>query len=80
MDYKKTRVQLNEANRVVFFPQGSAYHNQRYLKTYAGLAGNWIKKILAERSRWICLDLRLPKSYVTENAVVIIRDQPEQAS
>jgi len=73
MNYKQTRGQLNEANRVVFFPQASAYHNQAYLKRYAGLNGEWIKKILAEKSRWICLDLRLPQSYVTENAVVIIR-------
>lgn len=73
MEYKRTRGQLNEANRVVFFPQGSAYHNQRFLKVYAGLNAEWVKKILAERSRWICLDLRLPQSYVTENAVVIIR-------
>ncbi len=73
MEYKRTRNQLNEANRVVFFPQGSQYHNQRYLKVYAGISGAWMKKILAERSRWICLDNRVPQSYVTENAVVIIR-------
>lgn len=72
MEYQRTRGQLNEANRVIFFPQGSAYHNQRYLKVYAGLSGDWVKKILAERSRWICLDLRIPQSYVTENAVVIV--------
>jgi hypothetical protein len=73
MEYKRTRGQLNEANRVVFFPQGSAYHNQRFLKVYAGMSGIWVKKILAEKSRWICLDLRIPQSYVTENAVVIVR-------
>lgn len=73
MEYKRTRNQLNEANRVVFFPQGSQYHNQRYLKVYAGISGAWMKKILAERSRWICLDNRVPQSYVTENAVVVIR-------
>jgi hypothetical protein len=73
MEHSRTRNQLNEANRVVFFPQGSAYHTQRYLKVYAGLDGKWVKKILDERSRWICLDLRLPTSYVTENAVVIIK-------
>ena len=76
MEYKRTRGQLNEANRVVFFPQGSAYHNQRFLKVYAGLNTEWVKKILAERSRWVCLDLRIPQSYVTESAVVVIR-QPE---
>lgn len=74
MEHSRTRNQLNEANRVVFFPQGSPYHNQRYLKVYAGLDGKWSKKILSERSRWICLDLRVPLSYVTENAVVIVTE------
>lgn len=73
MEYKRTRGQLNEASRVVFFPQGSSYHNKRFLKEYGGLNSEWIKKILSERSRWVCLDTGLPNSYVTENAVVIIR-------
>lgn len=77
MEHSRTRNQLNEANRVVFFPQGSPYHNQRYLKVYAGLDGKWVKKVLDERSRWICLDLRVPMSYVTENAVVIVNPQED---
>jgi 2-succinyl-5-enolpyruvyl-6-hydroxy-3-cyclohexene-1-carboxylate synthase len=73
MDHHNTRKQLNEAQRVIFFPQGSSHHNKRYLKEYAGFDAGWIRKILAEKSRWICIDFRSPKSYVTENAVVIIR-------
>lgn len=72
MEYKRTRGQLNEANRVVFFPGGSAYHSQRYLKVYAGMTGDQIKRIMAEKTRWVCLDLRLPTTYVTENAVVVV--------
>jgi hypothetical protein len=72
MEYKRTRGQLNEANRVVFFPGGSAYHSQRYLKVYAGMTGDQIRRVMAEKTRWICLDLRLPTSYVTENAVVVV--------
>lgn len=78
MEYQRTRGQLNEANRIVFFPQGSQYHNQRFLKVYAGLGGDWVKRILAEKSRWICLDTRVPTSYVTENAVVVIRQLPKK--
>lgn len=71
--HEKTRLQLMEANRVVLFPQGgSQYHNSRYLSVYAGLSKAWIGKLLAEPSRWVCLDLRAPMSYVTENAVVVI--------
>lgn len=72
-EYRRTRFQLMEANRTVIFPQGgSQYHNQRYLKVYAGLSAPQIKAVLSERSRWICLDLRAPPSYVTENAVVVL--------
>jgi len=73
MEYQRTRGQLQEANRVVFFPQGSQYHNQRFLKLYGGLSGDWVKRILAEKTRWVCLDTRVPTSYITENAVVIVR-------
>lgn len=73
MDYQKTRSQLNEAQRVIFFPQGNAHHNRRYLKEYAGMDANWVKRILKEPSRWVCIDFRSPKSYLTENAVVVIR-------
>jgi hypothetical protein len=72
-EYRRTRVQLMEANRTVLFPQGgSQYHNQRYLKVYAGLTSHQINAVLGERSRWVCLDLRAPPSYVTENAVVVL--------
>lgn len=73
MDHDRTRKLLNEAQRVIFFPQGNAHHNRRYLKEYAGMEANWVKKILKERSRWVCIDFRAPKSYLTENAVVVIR-------
>lgn len=75
MNYHKTRAQLVEANRVVFFP-GSSYHDQRFLKVYVGVGAKWQQKILGEKSRWICMDMRQPRSYVTENAVVVIGSRP----
>lgn len=72
-EYRRTRLQLMESNRTVLFPQGgSQYHNLRYLKVYGGLSQKQADAVLAERSRWICLDLRAPTSYVTENAVVVL--------
>jgi hypothetical protein len=73
MDHNKTRTLLNESNRVVFYPQGGGYHVQRFLKVYAGLGSQAIQKVMREPSRWVCLDTRLPMSYVTENAVVIVK-------
>lgn len=74
MGYAKTRCQLIEASRVVFFPGGNDYHSRRWMKVYGGLNEHWQSKILGEPSRWICVDMRMPKSYVTETAVVIVRD------
>ena len=76
MGYAKTRCQLMEASRVVFFPGGNDYHSRRWMKVYGGINDAWQKRILAEPSRWICVDMRQPRSYVTENAVVLVRGDP----
>src|SRR5205814_305111 len=52
MDYKATRLLLTEANKVVFFNSTNNYHITRYLKVYAGMDPNAIKKITKLRSRW----------------------------
>ena len=79
MGYAKTRAQLIEANRVVLYPGGNDYHAKRWMKVYGGIPDRWAREILQEKTRWICFDMRLPRSYITENAVVIIRgDAPPE--
>jgi hypothetical protein len=73
MDYCRSRTLLNEANRVVFFNGGSAYHIQRYMKVYAGLEPKQIRRILNSKSRWTCLGLTLPNYVINEHEVYIIR-------
>jgi len=73
MDYCRSRTLLNEANRVVFFNGGSAYHIQRYMKVYAGLEPKQIRRILNSKSRWTCLGLTLPNYVVNEHEVYLIR-------
>jgi hypothetical protein len=73
MDYSRSRTLLNEANRVVFFNGGSAYHVQRYLKVYAGLQPKQIRRILDSKSRWTCMGLTIPNYVVTEHEVYVIR-------
>ena len=72
MDYSRTRHLLNEANRVVFFLGGSAYHNKRYLKVYAGLESHNIQKIMALKSRWVCLGLTIPNYYVSQHEIGLL--------
>jgi hypothetical protein len=74
MDYSRSRTLLNEANRVVFFTGGSAYHIQRYLKVYAGLQPRQIRRILDSKSRWTCLGLTIPNYVVTEHEVYVLKN------
>lgn len=61
MNYKSTRVLLNEATQVVFFPKsGSQYHIKRFLKVYCGLDKDQIKDIINLPSRWIMINKSYP--------------------
>lgn len=72
MNYVATRNILNEANRVVFFNTGANYHIERYLREYAGLKKNAIKKICALQSRWSCLSYSMPMYILHEHGIFII--------
>lgn len=72
MDYSRTRHLLNEANRVVFFLGGSAYHNKRYMNVYAGLDKQQSAKVLGLKSRWVCLGLTLPNYYISQHEIGIL--------
>lgn len=71
-DYSRTRHLLNEASRVVFFPGGTTYHISRYLKVYAGLSPLQIKRVLAVKSRWVCLGLGTPMYVLSEHELFIL--------
>lgn len=72
MDYSRTRQLLNEANRVVFFLGVNAYHLGRFLKVYAGLSPEQIKKITGLRSRWCCLNMAIPNYFISESEIGIL--------
>jgi len=72
MDYKATRNLLNESNKVFFFNSSSSYHITRYLKTYAGLSPEVIKKIMRLKSRWSMLYLGTPGYLLHEHGIFII--------
>lgn len=73
-DYSRTRTQLNEANRVVVFPNaGGTYHITRFLKVYAGFDKVQTKRFLDTSSRWACLGTTIPGYVVTEHEVYLVR-------
>lgn len=72
MDYKRTRNQLNEANRIVFFNTGSTYHIEQFLTKYAGLAKDVIKRIKCLPSRWTMISMGHPMYILHEHGIFIV--------
>lgn len=76
MNYSSTRRLLNEATAVVFFPRsGSAYHIKRFLKQYAGLESNQIKRILNLPSRWVAIYRTYPMMIMYEKGVYLLSSE-----
>lgn len=73
MNYSHTRNILNEANRVIFFNSGSNYHIQRYLKIYAGLSKEQIKKIMDIKSRWTCISHSIPAYVLHQTGAFVLK-------
>lgn len=62
MNYKETKIMLMECTKVVFFPNsGSAAQIKRYLKTYADLSPEEIKRVFSLKSRWVMLNKSSPR-------------------
>jgi hypothetical protein len=72
MNYRDTRDILNELNKVVFYNNTSKYHITRYLKVYAGLSSETIKKIMALKSRWSMLSVEHPQYLLHEHGIFMI--------
>ena len=79
MNYKSTRRTLNESTAVCFFPKcGSTYHIKRFLKTYAGLEKQQIKRILNLPSRWVCLYKTYPMYILYEKGVYLLSNEDDE--
>lgn len=73
MNYSKTRNLLLEANKVVFFSSGTAYHVNQFLQKYGGLDKECIKKIMGLKSRWCMLAQAVPAYVVHEHGAFLLR-------
>lgn len=72
LNYKESRNLLNEANRVVFFNNGTTYHIKNYLQKYAGIDVQMMRKILALKSRWTLISLGYPMYILHDHGAFLI--------
>lgn len=72
LNYKESRNLLNEANRVVFFNNGTTYHIKNYLTRYAGVDAQMMRKILGLKSRWTLISLGYPMYILHDHGAFLI--------
>lgn len=72
MNYKETKIDINESTAYVFFKNGNNYHTQRYLKEYIGLTKDKINRLMDMPSRWIMVNKTYPMYAVSENEIILL--------
>lgn len=73
LNYKATKVLLNEATSVTVFPgSGSSYHIKNFCKNHCGLDNKAIAKVLALPSRWVTFVRRSPMCVLHEKGIVML--------
>jgi hypothetical protein len=73
MNYQKTKSLLSDISGALLFLTGSKYAINRYLKFYAGLDAQQIKKITSLKSRWFYISLTVPQYIISEYNAFIIK-------
>jgi hypothetical protein len=73
MNYQKTKSLLSDVSGAMLFLTGSKYAINRYLKMYAGLDAQQIKKITSLKSRWFYISLTVPQYVISEHSIFIIK-------
>ena len=73
MNYRATKGLLSDISGVMLFLQGSKYTLQGFLKRYAGLDQQQIKRITSLKSRWFYLSMCQPMYVLSENKAFLIK-------
>lgn len=68
----KTKVALNESNKIVFFNGTGDKNNIDVLKDYACMKSDEIKRMITLPGRWACLERNRPRYVVYEKGVVLL--------
>jgi GTPase SAR1 family protein len=72
-NYKATRICLNESDYVVMFPKsGAKYQMNYFLRNYAGMSKEDIKKVFGLNSRAVILKKSYPMCVIHKNGVYVV--------
>jgi hypothetical protein len=70
-----TKIILNEAHVIVFFPSTSGGKMLRYLlDQYLGFSKQQIEKIKNTKSRWVAVVRKFPRAIVTQHEVSLLKE------
>jgi len=72
-DGKATRHKISECSRCVIFPHGGGeYQSSEFLKTYCGFSKKLCAKVMAIKSRWLCVSNRYDKYILYDKGCVLV--------
>lgn len=72
-NYKASRICLNEADYVIFFPKsGSKYQVSYFLKNYAGMSKDDINKVFNLKTRWCILKKSYPMAVIYQSGAYVV--------
>ena len=76
-NWSATRRLLNESTSVTVFPRGGGgtYHIKNYLKTYAGMNSEQIKKLINLKSRWVTIVRVFNPFIISQKEIYFNKDQ-----
>ena len=72
LNYQQTRIILNEANKVFFFPGCGSRQIEAFLKTYASMKAAEIQRIVSLKSRWVMLSRKVPRYIIYEKGIFLL--------
>ena len=68
INYKATRLLLNEMTHCIVYPSSASNHALKYLLgTYCGLDRKQIQEVKKSKSRWVCIYRHHPNMMITQN-------------
>ena len=71
-NHQKTKIALNESNKLVFFNGTGDKNNIDVLKDYANMLPLEIKMLTTLPARWCCVERNRPRYVVHENGVILL--------
>lgn len=72
LNYSQTRVMLNEANKVFFFPGCGTRQIENFLKTYGSMKNKEAERIATINSRWCMFSRKRPRYILHEKGIFMV--------